>query len=127
MKQFECQKDCGKCCCSEPGEYSQLFFTGIEFETLTILEKAKIDNQNIVTFTGTCPFLENKKCSIYPKRPAHCRTFPFWPEYAEENKWQALALICPGIGKGKIFTKFEVENKFAQSKRLGDLILGVKS
>lgn len=46
---------------------------------------------------GTCPFLKENKCSIYHKRPAGCRAYPFFL-----SKYSGLCVDtnCPGWGKG---------------------------
>ncbi len=38
---------------------------------------------------------EQKKCQIYPVRPRQCRTFPFWPQF--KNNEDEVRAECPGI------------------------------
>jgi Fe-S-cluster containining protein len=54
---------------------------------------------------GTCPFLEETGCRLHPEKPTQCRTFPFWPEIAEEP---ASAGYCPGIGQGPVIRPEEI-------------------
>lgn len=51
---------------------------------------------------GACVFLDDeKRCGIYPVRPAQCRTYPFWPEIVfHESAWKREARKCEGIGHG---------------------------
>jgi Fe-S-cluster containining protein len=40
-------------------------------------------------------------CSIYPVRPAQCRTWPFWPDNLKHPRdWQKAGRRCPGIARG---------------------------
>lgn len=54
---------------------------------------------------GSCIFLQNNLCSIYPARPMTCRTFPF--TFSIQDGWLKYGIvtrardICPGLGKGK--------------------------
>jgi Fe-S-cluster containining protein len=48
-----------------------------------------------------CVFLRDgatAACSIYPVRPAKCRSFPYWPEVRDDPALLALVQrTCPGI------------------------------
>jgi Fe-S-cluster containining protein len=50
-----------------------------------------------------CVFLADGReaaCTIYPVRPAKCRTFPFWPELLADYALLArVRRTCPGIEK----------------------------
>ncbi len=48
---------------------------------------------------GRCALLEGANhCSVYDARPAHCRTFPYWPGVLEsERGFEAARATCPGI------------------------------
>lgn len=61
-----------------------------------------------------CIFLRNsgagKQCCIYDVRPAQCRTWPFWAEnLASPDDWNRVALRCPGINRGRLYTYEEIE------------------
>jgi Fe-S-cluster containining protein len=54
---------------------------------------------------GRCIFFENG-CAIYPVRPLQCRTFPFWFQNMRSlYAWKGVAAVCPGIGKGHLYSK----------------------
>ncbi len=59
---------------------------------------------------GKCLFLEDNKCGVYQGRPTQCRTWPFWPEAMNAKVWDnEVATFCPGIGKGKLWNKNEIQ------------------
>ena len=65
-------------------------------------EKSELD--------GNCIFLKDKKCSVYNSRPSQCRTWPFWNDNMKAKIWNNdIALNCPGVGKGKIINKKEID------------------
>jgi uncharacterized protein len=45
----------------------------------------------------SCLFFDREKgrCSIYPVRPAQCRTYPFWKIYKDDS--ESLFTECPGV------------------------------
>ncbi len=58
---------------------------------------------------GDCILYKDGRCTIYPVRPTQCRTYPFWPENVRsEAAWQRTAKACPGIGKGKLYSRDEI-------------------
>lgn len=62
-----------------------------------------------------CMFLTEKGCSIYPVRPIQCRSFPFWPEnISNVDNWENLKKMCPGIGRGRLFTVDEITDIAAE-------------
>ncbi|MFN3455156.1 MAG: YkgJ family cysteine cluster protein [Pseudobdellovibrio sp.] len=124
---FECQGS-GKCCTSH-GEFGFVFLTledrrrfakHLKISTLAFTKKycdlrdgvwhLKEDPQN-----PDCMFLKNKRCSIYEARPTQCRTWPFWPEVMNPKAWKSeVASFCPGVGKGKVWPKEEIERIMAE-------------
>ncbi len=66
--------------------------------------------------THDCIFLQQtsqgKSCSIYPVRPAQCRSWPFWPtNLAGPDSWNLVAQKCPGINRGQSFTPEQIQTK----------------
>ena len=51
---------------------------------------------------GACPWFFKQEgrgsCSIYPARPAHCRSFPYWEELRRDGPaLREVMRFCPGI------------------------------
>ena len=73
--------------------------------------KENINNKN-------CIYLKNKRCNVYKARPEQCRTWPFWPENMNPKKWgKEIVNFCPGIGKGKYFSKNEIKKILIRDKK----------
>ncbi len=120
---FECKKDCSRCCGGAPG---YVWIT--EKEVLSIAEFMKISVEEFVEgYTKTvmdrlslldledenwnCVMLKDGKCSIYEGRPRQCRTYPFWPNnLVSEETWEDEKIECPGIGKGRFFSRAEIDS-----------------
>lgn len=120
---FECQQ-CRYCCSVEPGF---VFLTDEEVENIAsylALEKEKfidtfcrkVGNDYFYRISliekpnNDCIFLTEKGCSIYPVRPQQCKTYPFWSSIVEsQESWDNEAKYCPGINKGKIHSKEEIQ------------------
>ncbi len=63
---------------------------------------------------GHCQFLKNKQCNVYEGRPTQCRTWPFWPEVMDAKTWtKEVASFCPGVGKGKLWSKDEIKEQLS--------------
>ena len=79
------------------------------FKMISLQEKENYD----------CIFLENGGCRVYESRPRQCETYPFWAHVLEDREsWDREAQSCPGMNKGKLYTKKEIEEKL--SDRLGN-------
>lgn len=126
---FTCQS-CRYCCSAEPGyvflsdadvtlmseglglsrekfidTYCRYVDMG-SFYMVSLLEKENFD----------CIFLSEKGCNVYEYRPLQCRTYPFWAHVVESKEtWDEEALSCPGINKGQLHTKEEI-NKALESR-----------
>lgn len=65
-----------------------------------------------------CRFLDGKRCTVYAARPTQCRTWPFWPDVIDAKKWQRdVASFCPGVGKGRLWSRAEIEAMLAEQRR----------
>ena len=121
---FECQGS-GKCCTSR-GTYGYVYLTEGDvkrFADYFSLSVAQFKKQycgskdgNVFLLdppaaNGDCIFLENgNRCGTYEARPEQCRTWPFWPENMKAKIWRReIAAYCPGVGKGKLHTREEIE------------------
>jgi uncharacterized protein len=122
---FECQGS-GRCCTSR-GAYGYVYLTEKDQRRLArFLEMSKQEmkrrycdlTQGWVHLKDPqldCAFLEDKRCTVYEARPEQCRTWPFWPENMQAKVWrEEIASFCPGIGKGRLYTKEEIEALLAR-------------
>ena len=65
--------------------------------------------------SGRCLYYENG-CAIYPVRPLQCRSFPFWAEYLRSPEaWDAAARRCPGVNRGRLYSKAEIFERLEAS------------
>ena len=119
---FECQGS-GKCCTSR-GAYGYVYLTlkdrkrfAAHFEVTTSQFKVAFCEKtegylHLKNPETNCRFLDGKRCSVYEARPEQCRTWPFWPENMDAKGWtQEVAEYCPGIGKGRLHAKEEIEEQ----------------
>jgi uncharacterized protein len=132
---FECTR-CSQCCRHTPGyvflsasdvaslvaatkierqELLRRYCRQVSFgvaNRLSLKEKANLD----------CVFWENEGCSVYEARPLQCRSFPFWAGcVSSQEEWEHHGKQCPGIGKGALHSKEEIERWIAQRLREGFL------
>ncbi len=122
---FECQGS-GKCCTSR-GSYGYVYLTladrkrfAAHFKLTTAAFTRKYCDKHdghihLKAPGADCAFLEGKRCGVYAARPSQCRTWPFWPENLTAKAWtKEVATFCPGVGKGKLHTKAEIEKIMAE-------------
>ena len=73
-------------------------------ERLSLKEKSNYD----------CIFWD-QFCVVYRNRPLQCRAFPFWNSILRSlEAWDAEALNCPGINKGAMHERAEIEDFLAR-------------
>ncbi len=71
-----------------------------------------------------CIFWKNG-CSVYDARPVQCRTYPFWPGVADSREdWIRESRRCPGIGRGPVRSRSEIEEALWEYRRNAPLLLG---
>lgn len=134
---FECQ-GCNYCCSGEPGYVflseddiqSMSSFLGLDrqsfidtycrlidmgsFKMVSLLEKDNYD----------CIFLCQKGCKVYEARPQQCRTYPFWEGIVENKQsWESESRSCPGMNKGRLHTKSEIEKAISSRISNNPLII----
>ncbi len=121
--QFSCQR-CSYCCGHSPGfvylskrdldtlrahfnmtvkEFVEKYCRWADYyygeQVLALLEKKNYD----------C-ILWDSGCSAYEARPVQCSTYPFWAWMLKDKEtWDECAKECPGMNKGKTWTKEEIE------------------
>jgi len=109
--EFTCIPDCGKCC-DEPDGIVYLSRADAEklatHHEITVEEwlqrdcRQTIDGRYILKSResdGICIYLDDeKKCQVYPAKPAQCSAFPWWAEnLRSERSWRKTKKLCPGI------------------------------
>lgn len=117
---FSCRR-CGDCCTGDPGyvflrrgeakimaeflkmplkEFRESYTRKVGGKTSLIEEK-----------DGRCTFLGDDGCRLYDSRPVQCRTFPFWLwVIARRENWNETARDCPGMNRGRRYTRQEIED-----------------
>jgi hypothetical protein len=110
---FECTQ-CGHCCTGEPGIVRATPAEIARIEALTGRRREEFSLPQSKGYrlkehaNGDCVFFKDG-CTIYKDRPAQCRTYPFWFEnLRSESAWQETCGDCPGIGKGRLYSKEEI-------------------
>jgi Fe-S-cluster containining protein len=124
---FECQKS-GRCCTNH-GNNTYVFLTledrqklaallGERTSVFTRRRCIEIDGRYALRdVTADCVFLDQGTCSVYEARPTQCRTWPFWPENMQRRIWQQeIATFCPGVGKGRLYSRREIEALLAEDE-----------
>lgn len=118
---FQCTQ-CGDCCTGAPGyvwvnkeeiaNLARQMALGIDqFERLYVrrvgIRKSlkELPNGDCVLFCS-----DSRGCTVYEARPRQCRTWPFWSSNLRtQNAWRETCAICPGSGKGRLYTLAEIE------------------
>lgn len=117
---FGCTR-CGNCCRNH-GDYTYVYLAEADVSAIAqhlglapaaFLERYCREEGGWVSLRmdePACPFLEaGNTCAIYPVRPKQCATWPFWKENLSRAAWAEIAKDCPGIGKGELHPRAEVE------------------
>ena len=117
---FECQST-GKCCTNH-GEYSYVYVNADEEKglakhlDLSLKEFRKLytslveGRRTLISKDDACVFLEGSRCGVYPARPVQCSSWPFWRGNLDEKVWfTEVAPFCAGVGKGRLYTRDEIE------------------
>lgn len=125
---FTCS-ECGDCCTGAPGFVwlkpaeidalaERLELTVDEFERLYVKKVGA--RKSLKEFpNGDCVFFdsETKHCQVYEQRPIQCKTWPFWDSNLKDpQKWRETCEICPGSGKGKLYSIEEIEERRSKIK-----------
>lgn len=114
---FKCQQT-GRCCVAR-GNIGFVFLTKKDIDRLVLhtgipadqlakrsrfeytrFSKAPVEAWHLSKSEDQCRFLKGKQCSVYEARPTQCRTYPYWPENMNAERWAEEGKFCAGIGKG---------------------------
>jgi Fe-S-cluster containining protein len=119
---FTCTQ-CGKCCTGDPGF---VWVTDEELAAIAAYRGEPLDEfRDIYTrvargkrtlrerSNGDCILYDSKKgCTVYPVRPAQCRTWPFWESNVESpDDWERIERVCPGSGEGELIPLEEISRR----------------
>lgn len=118
---FECQK-CGRCCWQR-GAHTYVYLTEADLAALAaelglssalVLERFGEHVDGRMTLrrdTPRCVFQdESGACTVYAARPHQCRSWPFWRENLERERWEReVVALCPGVGRGALVPADEIE------------------
>ena len=123
---FSCQPNCQYCCAVEPG---YVFLSQYDLDRLTLFTQTSL-HEFITLYcvrvpmggasyislkekkNHDCIFLTSTGCGVYTHRPVQCATYPFWSTVLESKKtWEDEKEWCPGIGKGEIHTREEINEE----------------
>jgi Fe-S-cluster containining protein len=119
---FTCTQ-CGDCCTGDPGyvwvsdeELDAIAaHLGQALATVRDLHTRKARGRRTLRerADGDCVFYDRKKgCTIYPVRPAQCRTWPFWDSNLETPEaWKKTCEKCPGSGQGELIPVEEISRR----------------
>jgi Fe-S-cluster containining protein len=122
---FECQPDCGKCCTSaregsvfvEPADIEalarKLSLSPRAFVLAHTTREEGCDLELKKTPEGHCVFLVDRSCTVHDAKPLQCRAYPFLPldgftPVESAFTWRYEKKFCPGIGKGRLYSKREI-------------------
>jgi uncharacterized protein len=116
---FTCTR-CGHCCTGAPGF---VWVTEEEIEAIAAFRgepvgefralytrKAKGKVSLREKANDDCVFWDKDRgCTVYPVRPAQCRTWPFWASNVETPEaWEKTVAVCPGSGRGELIPVEEI-------------------
>lgn len=120
---FKCT-GCGDCCSGAPG---YVWLNKAEIAEMAAVKKMEVVDfeeqfvrsvgirKSLVEYdNGDCVFLdsESRKCTVYDARPRQCRTWPFWDSTVKnEAAWEETCEVCPGSGKGKLYSLEHIEEQ----------------
>jgi len=70
----------------------------------------------------SCIFWSQDGCEVYDSRPVQCSTYPFWsPILASRRSWEDEASSCPGIDKGALHPRGEIEDALYRRRAAGQI------
>jgi Fe-S-cluster containining protein len=114
---FACTR-CGRCCTGAPGIVYLTREAVLPLAQYLGLSETETSRRYLAPWRdghtiredaeGRCLFYKDG-CTIYPVRPAQCRTWPFWlTNLRSRVRWERVVQSCPGIGRGRHYSREEI-------------------
>jgi len=125
---FSCLPGCRYCCAVEPGfvflsmddlqQLCSFLKTSVKQFVTDYCVKVPMGSLHYLSLkereNHDCIFLKEHGCSVYQSRPVQCSTYPFWSHVLSSRQtWEEEKRWCPGIGKGDIHSKEEIEEQLS--------------
>lgn len=119
---FRCTQ-CGNCCTGEPGfvwvDEAEIAALAAHLgenprETRALYTRSGLRGRTLrEKVNGDCVFFQaGVGCTVYPVRPAQCRTWPFWESNVETPEaWRQTCRVCPGAGQGDLIPADEITRR----------------
>ena len=132
---FQCAR-CSRCCRHTPG---YVFLSPADLDLLvealgierrdflqTYCRRVSLGLANRISLREKpncdCILWDNGGCTAYEARPLQCRSFPFWSAcVSSAAEWEHHARQCPGMGKGNLHPRSEIERWLAERLKEGFL------
>jgi Fe-S-cluster containining protein len=120
---FECTR-CSRCCRGSPGyvflnrDDLRALAAGLGISARRILDRycrtVRVNGLQRISLRERanydCIFWRARGCLVYAQRPLQCRSYPFWPaNLAGAWSWEELKAVCPGVGRGKLHSRQEIQ------------------
>ena len=124
---FTCT-ECGHCCTGEPGfvwvtdaevgRIAKHLGQPVHEVRAVYTRTARGDRTLRERANGDCVFWDaGRGCTVYPVRPAQCRTWPFWESNtATPDDWDRTVEVCPGAGTGELISVDEILRRVREVK-----------
>jgi Fe-S-cluster containining protein len=127
---FECTR-CSRCCRGSPGyvflsrDDLRALAAGLGISARRILDRycrtVAVNGLQRVSLRERpnydCIFWRTRGCLVYAHRPLQCRSYPFWPaNLAGAWSWEELKTVCPGVGKGRLHSREEIQEWLRRSR-----------
>jgi len=133
--QFECTR-CSRCCRHSPGyvflsakdidRFTRALRIGREEFLRTYCRKVSLGIAERISLKEKpnydCIFWKDGGCSVYEARPLQCRAYPFWSaNVASAEAWEEQGRQCPGINRGPLHDRGEIEDWLRKRREEGFL------
>lgn len=133
---FECIR-CSRCCRGEPGfvflshrdlvqlcrhfekprnDFLDTYCRSVDVVGIKRVSLKEKPNYDCIFWEGDTD--GHGGCSVYEARPTQCRSYPFWASNVGDRRdWEYTGLHCPGIGRGPIHSRREIDRWLRRRER----------